>query len=153
MTDWGVDSTWAATSGISFILYGRPLLVRQDGDRWRLRVGEREASGVHLDHVVARAARRPVAHGTAPGARAAERLAGTPRLLVRSLDAICETFAPGAVEQGVPDAVLDAIEHDLTARERQRLQLLLRTWLPGFSRLSQPRREAVLRLWRDSPGR
>lgn len=37
----------------SFILYGRPLLVRQDGDRWRLRVGEREASGVHLDHVVA----------------------------------------------------------------------------------------------------
>jgi hypothetical protein len=36
-----------------FILYGRPLLVRQDGDRWRLRVGEREASGVHLDHVVA----------------------------------------------------------------------------------------------------
>ena len=37
---------------------------------------------------------------------------------MRSLDAICETFAPGAVEQGVPDAVLDAIEHDLTARER-----------------------------------
>src|ERR687897_3437954 len=29
--------------------------------------------------------------------------------------------------------------------------LLLRTWLPGFSRLSQPRREAVLRAWRDSP--
>ena len=28
---------------------------------------------------------------------------------MRSLDAICETFAPGAVEQGVPDAVLDAI--------------------------------------------
>ena len=70
---------------------------------------------------------------------------------MRSLDAICETFAPGAVEQGVPDAVLDAIEHDLTKRERQRLLLLLRTWLPGYLRLSQSRREAVLRLWRDSP--
>ena len=70
---------------------------------------------------------------------------------MRSLDAICETFAPGAVEQGVPAAVLDALEHDLTSRERQRLQLLLRTWLPGFSRLSQARREAVLRAWRDSP--
>src|SRR4249919_2843057 len=70
---------------------------------------------------------------------------------MRSLDAICETFAPGAVEQGVPDAVLDAIGHDLTARERQRLLLLLRTWLPGYSRLAQDRRETVLRLWRDSP--
>ena len=70
---------------------------------------------------------------------------------MRSLDAICETFAPGAIEQGVPDGILDAIEHDLTARERRRLLLLLRTWLPGYSRLSQPRREAVLRSWRDSP--
>ena len=70
---------------------------------------------------------------------------------MRSLDAICETFAPGAVDQGVPEAVLDAIEHDLSRRERQRLQLLLRTWLPGYSRLSQARREAVLRGWRDSP--
>jgi hypothetical protein len=70
---------------------------------------------------------------------------------VRSLDAICETFAPGAVEQGVPDAVLDAIEHDLSRRERHRLQLLLRTWLPGYSRLPQSQREAVLRGWRDSP--
>ena len=70
---------------------------------------------------------------------------------MRSLDAICETFAPGAVEQGVPDAVLDASEHDLTARERQRLLLLLRTWPPGYARLSQARREAVLRVWRDSP--
>jgi len=70
---------------------------------------------------------------------------------VRSLDAICETFAPGAVEQGVPDAVLDAIKHDLSARERRRVLLLLRTWLPGYSRLSQRRREAVLRAWRDSP--
>ena len=70
---------------------------------------------------------------------------------MRSLDAICETFALGAVEQGVPDAVLDAIEHDLSRRERQRLQLLLRTWLPGYSRLTQARREAVLRGWRDSP--
>ncbi|HUH14984.1 MAG TPA: GMC family oxidoreductase N-terminal domain-containing protein [Gaiellaceae bacterium] len=70
---------------------------------------------------------------------------------MRSLDAICETFAPGAVEQGVPAAVLDAIEHDLTARERGRVLLLLRTWLPGYSRLRQAHREAVLRGWRDSP--
>ena len=70
---------------------------------------------------------------------------------MRSLDAICETFAPGALEQGVPDAVLDAIERDLTARERQRLLLLLRTWLPGYDRLSQERRETILRGWRDSP--
>jgi len=70
---------------------------------------------------------------------------------VRSLDAICETFVPGAVEQGVPGAVLDAVEHDLSARERSRLLLLLRTWLPGYSRLSQAHREAVLRGWRDSP--
>jgi long-chain-alcohol oxidase len=70
---------------------------------------------------------------------------------VRSLDAICETFAPGAVEQGVPAAVLDAMEHDLSRRERRRLQLLLTTWLPGYSRLPQFRREAVLRGWRDSP--
>ena len=68
-----------------------------------------------------------------------------------ALEAICETFAPGAIEQGVPDAVRDAIETDLTHRERQRLLLLLRTWLPGYSRLSQQRRETVLRAWRDSP--
>ena len=37
----------------SFLLYGRPLLVRQDRDRWRLRLDGREASGVHLDHVLA----------------------------------------------------------------------------------------------------
>ena len=70
---------------------------------------------------------------------------------MRSLDAICETFAPGAVEQGVPAAVLDSIEHDLTPRERTRLLLLLRTWLPGYGRLPQARREALLRAWRDSP--
>lgn len=70
---------------------------------------------------------------------------------MRSLDAICETFAPGAVDQGVPAAVLDAIAVDLSPRERRRLLLLLRTWLPGYSRLSHARREAVLRGWRDSP--
>ena len=59
---------------------------------------------------------------------------------MRSLDAICDTFAPGAVEQGVPDAVLDAIEHDLTARERQRLLLLLRTWRTTASRRAGARR-------------
>jgi choline dehydrogenase-like flavoprotein len=70
---------------------------------------------------------------------------------LRSLDAICETFAPGAVEQGVPAAVHDSIDQDLTPRERRRLLALLRTWLPGYARLPQERREAVLRAWRDSP--
>jgi hypothetical protein len=37
----------------SFVLYGRTLLVRQDGELWRLRLGDHEASGVHLDHVLA----------------------------------------------------------------------------------------------------
>ena len=36
----------------SFLLYGRPLFVRQDGERWRLRLDDREVNGVHLDHVV-----------------------------------------------------------------------------------------------------
>lgn len=70
---------------------------------------------------------------------------------MRSLDAISETFAPGAVDQGVPEAVLEAIRVDLTPRERARLLLLLRTWLPGYGRLPQGAREAILRGWRDSP--
>jgi hypothetical protein len=37
----------------SFELYGRTLLVRQDGELWRLRLGDDEASGVYLDHVLA----------------------------------------------------------------------------------------------------
>jgi hypothetical protein len=37
----------------SFVLYGRTLLVRQDGELWCLRLGDDEASGVYLDHVLA----------------------------------------------------------------------------------------------------
>jgi hypothetical protein len=37
----------------SFVLYGQTLRMRQDGERWRLQREGREASGVHLDHVVA----------------------------------------------------------------------------------------------------
>jgi hypothetical protein len=37
----------------SFVLYGRTLLVRQDGELWRLRLDEREVSGVYLDRVMA----------------------------------------------------------------------------------------------------
>jgi hypothetical protein len=37
----------------SFVLYGRTLLVRQDGDRWRLRWDGREVNGVYLDRVLA----------------------------------------------------------------------------------------------------
>jgi hypothetical protein len=37
----------------SFVLYGQTLRMRQDGERWRLQRSDREASGIHLDHVVA----------------------------------------------------------------------------------------------------
>jgi hypothetical protein len=37
----------------SFVLYGHTLLVRQDGDRWRLRLDDREVNGVYLDRVLA----------------------------------------------------------------------------------------------------
>lgn len=37
----------------TFRLYGRALHVRQEGDRWRLRLDEREAVAPHLDHAVA----------------------------------------------------------------------------------------------------
>ncbi len=37
----------------SFVLYGRTLLVRQDGELWRLRLDGREVRGVYLDRVMA----------------------------------------------------------------------------------------------------
>lgn len=72
---------------------------------------------------------------------------------MRSLDAICETFAPGAVEQGVPEAVLDAMEHDLSRRERQRLQLLLRRPVPLMRIGFQALRKAALAFAYMLPGR
>jgi choline dehydrogenase-like flavoprotein len=70
----------------------------------------------------------------------------------RALEAICETFAPGSVEQGVPAAFLAAADRARPA-ERRQLGLLLAAWElvnPGFSGSSRERRERVLRSWCDS---
>ena len=71
---------------------------------------------------------------------------------MRALDAICETFVPGAVEQGVPDAVLDAIEHDLSrARAAAAAPAPPRPGGPASrgSRSRAGRRSCAA--WRDSP--
>jgi long-chain-alcohol oxidase len=67
------------------------------------------------------------------------------------LDAIADTFVPGAVERGVTDAFVGLFLPRLSERERSRLGLLLGLFaLRGFHRLSQPRRERVLLAWGDS---
>ena len=66
----------------------------------------------------------------------------------RALASICETFVEGAVDAGVPDALLE-----LTPRsDRRALLALLSVWDVGgrFSRRSRDAREAALRAWRDS---
>jgi long-chain-alcohol oxidase len=66
----------------------------------------------------------------------------------RALESICETFVDGAVDAGVPDALLA-----LTPRaDRRALLALLSVWDLGgrFSRRPRPHREASLRAWRDS---
>src|SRR5918992_410578 len=86
----------------------------------------------------------------------------------RSLEAICDTFAPGgdglpsASELGVPDAILDALALNPRKAERRQVAQLLRLWdtapltaLGGggfkrFSGLSQEERERVLLSWCDS---
>ncbi len=68
----------------------------------------------------------------------------------RALEAVCETFAPGSVELGVPDQVLELARLNPSVEESE-LQLLLSLFaLRGFARLPRPRREAVLRGWCDS---
>src|ERR671914_2260835 len=86
----------------------------------------------------------------------------------RSLEAICDTFAPGgdglpsASELGVPDAILDALALNPRKAERRQVAQLLGLWdtaaltaLGGggfmrFSRLPQEERERVLLSWCDS---
>jgi choline dehydrogenase-like flavoprotein len=72
----------------------------------------------------------------------------------RALEAVCETFCPGARAAGVPETMLGLVPPgDLPTLSR-----LLSIWdLPffhgrrrRFSALGQPEREAVLRAWRDS---
>ena len=68
----------------------------------------------------------------------------------RALDAICDTFAPGSVELGVPEQVLDLARLNPSVEERD-LRLLLSLFaLRRFAHLPAARREAVLRAWCDS---
>jgi long-chain-alcohol oxidase len=85
-----------------------------------------------------------------------------------ALDAICDTFAPGAdglpsaTELGVPDALLGLVSRNPRAAERKQVAQLLGLWdtrllcaIAGggwgrFSALSQEARERVLLSWADS---
>jgi long-chain-alcohol oxidase len=86
----------------------------------------------------------------------------------RSLEAICDTFAPGgdglppASELGVPDAIVAAVGQNPRPSERRQLAQLLGMWdsapltalggggLHRFSSLPQAERERVLLSWCDS---
>jgi choline dehydrogenase-like flavoprotein len=69
----------------------------------------------------------------------------------RALDAVAETFFPGAVELGVPDAFLDTFVSALSTAERRRLRALLAGLAAtGFTRLRGRRRERALLGWCDS---
>ena len=68
-----------------------------------------------------------------------------------ALDAIADTFVPGAVERGVTDAFVGLFLPRLSQGERRRLDALLGLFAArGFHRLSRPRRERVLLAWADS---
>lgn len=80
----------------------------------------------------------------------------------RALEAICDTFAPGASGRGVPAAIAEAVARNPRAAERRQFAALLRAWdsplltaLAGggrrrFSSLSHEERERVLLSWADS---
>jgi long-chain-alcohol oxidase len=67
----------------------------------------------------------------------------------RALEAICDTFVPGAAAAGGADVLLELTPAD----DRRALMALLSVWDLGgrFSRRSPERREQILRAWRDSP--
>jgi choline dehydrogenase-like flavoprotein len=69
----------------------------------------------------------------------------------RALDAVAETFYPGAARLGFPEAFLDTFVSVLSAAERRRLRALLATLAAtGFTRLPGARREQALLAWCDS---
>jgi long-chain-alcohol oxidase len=69
----------------------------------------------------------------------------------RALDAVAETFFPGAVRLGFPDAFLDTFVSALSAAEQRRLRALLAALAAsGFTRLRGERRERALLAWCDS---
>jgi long-chain-alcohol oxidase len=69
----------------------------------------------------------------------------------RALDAVAESFFPGAVALGVPDAFLDTFVSALPASERRRFRaLLVMLAASGFTRKRGERRERALVAWCDS---
>ena len=68
----------------------------------------------------------------------------------RALEAICDTFAPGSVELGVPDQVLELARLNPSVTDRELNALLAFFALRRFAHLSRARREAVLLAWGDS---
>jgi long-chain-alcohol oxidase len=73
-----------------------------------------------------------------------------------SLDAICDTFVPGAnglpaaTEIGVPDVILGAMGANPSADVRDGFAGLIEGWDSGFAGLSQADRERFLLSWCDS---
>jgi long-chain-alcohol oxidase len=73
-----------------------------------------------------------------------------------ALDAVCETFLPGAVDLGVPAAFLDAVSRNPRRADRDAFLRVLSVWewvaAPPrrFSSLTVADRERALRSWRDS---
>jgi long-chain-alcohol oxidase len=69
----------------------------------------------------------------------------------RALDAVAETFFPGAARLGFPNAFLDTFVTALSAAERRRLRVLLAALAAtGFTRLRGAEREQALLAWCDS---
>jgi long-chain-alcohol oxidase len=69
----------------------------------------------------------------------------------RALDAAAETFFPGAVRLGFPEAFLDTFVPAVSDGERRRLRALLAALAAsGFTRLRGERRERALLGWCDS---
>jgi long-chain-alcohol oxidase len=67
-----------------------------------------------------------------------------------ALAAICETFAPGSAERGVPELVLELARLNPSVTETQLNALLSYFAVRAFARRSRARREAELRAWCDS---
>jgi long-chain-alcohol oxidase len=67
-----------------------------------------------------------------------------------ALEAICETFAPGSVELGVPDRVLELARLNPSATEAELNALLSYFAVRSFARKPHKRREAELLAWCDS---
>jgi long-chain-alcohol oxidase len=74
----------------------------------------------------------------------------TSRLRRTALEAICDTFAPGSVELGVPDRLLELARLNPSVGEAQLNALLSYFAVRSFPRAPHARREAELRAWCDS---